>query len=82
MGIAPRRNPRILEAALDLLAALVKGQADLASIMRSWKVDPAQEPKVTGFKGEEDISIPGFLGDLVDMMSSGSTGVRIAAASW
>ncbi|KAK4689772.1 armadillo repeat-containing protein 8, partial [Tremellales sp. Uapishka_1] len=65
-----RPNLKLLEAALDLLAALVKGQPDLAALIRSWN---AEDDRV----GENSE----FMSGLVDMLMVGPTNVRIASAS-
>jgi hypothetical protein len=79
-----RRNPKLLEAALELLAAMVKGEADLAARVRDWASLSGRSSVLESEAviEEEDKQIPGFLGDLVQMMTSSGTGVRIAAASW
>ncbi|ORY26906.1 armadillo-type protein, partial [Naematelia encephala] len=68
----PERSPKLLEAALELLAALVKGQPELAAIARSWAVDD-DDPR-------SDM-VPGLLGVLVDMLSISPAGIPIGAAS-
>lgn len=72
-----RRNHKLLEATLDLLASLVKGQAELAGLARGWKVQ-----STSSTVDAEGGSIPGFIGVLVEMMRGGNPGVRIAAAGW
>jgi hypothetical protein len=80
-----RRNPKLLEAALELLAAMVKGEAELAARVRDWPSTSGRSillDSATLTGDEEENSIPGFLGDLVQMISASGTAVRIAAASW
>lgn len=76
-----RRNPKLLEAALDLLAALVKDQPDLARIIRHW---PDGRTYLRGPEAgaEGDEGGQGFMGELLVMMRGSPTAVRIAAASW
>lgn len=64
----------MLEATLDLLAALLKGQPDLAAVVRDW-------PVAGGSEGIDE-SEEGFVGELRGLMGGASTPVRIAAASW
>jgi hypothetical protein len=85
---ARKQNPKLLEAALDLLTALVKGQPTLAATVRAWSVGGNKEGEdvvmesVISIDDKERLALPGIVGDLVDLLSSGPTSARIAAASW
>ncbi|RSH90252.1 hypothetical protein EHS25_001586 [Saitozyma podzolica] len=84
---ARKQNPKLLEAALDLLTALVKGQPTLAATVRAWSVGGNKEGEdvvmesVISIDDKERLALPGIVGDLVDLLSSGPTSARIAAAS-
>ncbi|WRT65023.1 uncharacterized protein IL334_001964 [Kwoniella shivajii] len=71
-------NPKLIEAALDLLAALIKGQSSLSSAVRSWS---AYEDLDDIMEDEDDIRKYEFVGVLTGLVLSGHTNVRIAAAS-
>lgn len=75
----PRRkpNPKLLEAALDLLAALVKGQPRVAAYIREWS---ATSPIAIG--GDDDDEPTPFpdVYVFVQLMETGPPGVRIAVA--
>jgi len=81
-----RLNPKLLEASLDLLAALVKGQPRLAAAVRSWSLEPRDEipydSATDDLDEQERSSSPQFVGLSVDMLLTGPTAVRIAVASW
>ena len=85
-GTFGRRNPRLLEAALDLLAAMVKGEAEVAGQIREWGMGAegatAMSEESAVLEEEGASGIPGFMGELVHMMTTAGPGVRIAAASW
>lgn len=65
-----RPNPRILEAALDLVAALVKGQPGIAQYVREWG----------GISDITDDSVSDMVSLLVQLLETGPPGVRIAVA--
>lgn len=88
-------TPKALEAALELLAALVKGQHALAGTVRSWMSDGHNEeyfdsvmPPGSPFPGlrsptfEKEPRLPEMFTLLLDLMATSGTSVRIAAASW
>jgi hypothetical protein len=83
-----RQNPKLLEAALDLLAVLVKGQPDLAGMVRSWSSfereseDTMMESVSMSGEEKDRTPLPVIIGEVVDLLVSGPTTVRIAAASW
>jgi hypothetical protein len=74
---AARRNPKLLEANIDLLAALIKGQPDLAVEVRRWP-RIALPPVAVIDEGEAD----GFVAEMLLLLKGSSTAVRIAIASW
>ena len=83
-NLADRKpNSKLLEAALDLLAALVQGQPELATAVRSWTSEsmPSQ-PAEEADTGEVRSHLPEFIGLSMDMLLLGPTTVRIAAANW
>lgn len=69
-----RPQPRVLEAALDLLAALVKGQPNIAAMIRGYDVSEMLEGDGVG-PGEDVIGL------LVQLLETGPPGVRIAVAN-
>ncbi len=80
-----KQNAKLLEAALELLAALVKGQPTLAVIVRTWTSDSARDEgceMILDDGDEKSANLPEFVGLSVDILLSGPTAVRIAAASW
>jgi hypothetical protein len=68
-------NAKLLEASLDLLAAVIKGQPNLAAVVRRWNIDDD-----VFFDAENQES--SFVDALVDMLTAGPTSVRTAAANW
>lgn len=68
-------NAKLLEASLDLLAAVIKGQPNLAAVVRRWNIDDD-----VFFDAENQES--SFVDSLVEMLTAGPTPVRIAAANW
>lgn len=72
-----RRHPKLLEAALDLLAALVKGTPELAGMIMNWSSASGSVKQ-----DEEDGTSQGAVSQLITLMAGAPTGVRIAAASW
>ncbi|KAL1409900.1 hypothetical protein Q8F55_003899 [Vanrija albida] len=68
-------NAKLLEAALDLLAALVKGQPRVASYIREWS---ATTP-IAISTDEEPMPFPD-VAVFVQLMETGPPGVRIAVA--
>ncbi|WWD22052.1 hypothetical protein CI109_106540 [Kwoniella shandongensis] len=84
-----RQNPKLVEAALDLLAALIKGQPNIAAAIRSWSSSSSSAWGEGGIgddvefgEGEGDVLITReFISRLVSMLLLCPTGVRIAAAS-
>lgn len=76
-----RANTKLLEASLDLLAALVKGQSALSTNIRLWTSDLGdvlREDEVD----QNDFPLPRFISILVDMLLQSPTPVRIASANW
>nr|XP_018265756.1 uncharacterized protein I303_02129 [Kwoniella dejecticola CBS 10117]OBR87914.1 hypothetical protein I303_02129 [Kwoniella dejecticola CBS 10117] len=73
-------NNRLIEASLDLLAALVKGQPSLSIAIRSWNLYDED-----GGMLDEESPSPSpkseFVGILTGLVIAGPTIVRIAAAS-
>lgn len=69
-----RPQPRLLEAALDLLAALVKGQPNIATVVREWDVSGVLDP-------DDTAAATGVIGLLVQLLETGPPGVRIAVAN-
>ncbi|OCF37579.1 hypothetical protein I316_00705 [Kwoniella heveanensis BCC8398] len=69
-------NPRLVEAGLDLLAALVRGHPRLADLVRT-----GNEPVDNEGRENEWWSDMGFGSQLQEMVESGPITVRIAAAS-
>jgi hypothetical protein len=65
---------KLLEAALDLLAAVVKGQPAFAQIVRKWNSE--------GEELEDDMEGSGSVSWLMDLLLVGPIPVRIAAANW
>ncbi|KAK8846743.1 hypothetical protein IAR55_005830 [Kwoniella newhampshirensis] len=84
-----RQSPKLVEAALDLLAALIKGQPSVAAAVRSWSSlsnsawgEGGIGDDVEFGEGEGDVLITReFISRLVSMLLLCPTGVRIAAAS-
>jgi hypothetical protein len=76
-----RRNPKILQATLEVLAALVKGRPDLATMVRQWPESriSASFPQGAGIMEEET---SGVVRELLQLLKTAPTAVRIAAASW
>lgn len=72
----PRRrpNPKLLEAALDLLSALVKGQPQVAAIVREW-LAPMSVSVDDG-----TLALPDVISVMVQLLETGPTGARIAVA--
>jgi hypothetical protein len=68
-------NAKLLEASLDLLAAVIKGQPSLAAVVRRWNIDDD-----VFFDAENQEA--SFVDSLVEMLAAGPTSVRIAAANW
>lgn len=81
-----RPNPKVLEAALDLLAAIVRDQPVLAATVRSWPQVPLEpeSPMAIDAAVQEDIAdrLPGIIGELMDLLSNSQIAVRVAAAHW
>ncbi|WVF70073.1 hypothetical protein IAT40_004860 [Kwoniella sp. CBS 6097] len=69
-------NPRLVEAGLDLLAALVRGHGQLAELVRVG--DDLVDPEGNEVEWWSDTS---FGSELQEMVESGPINVRIAAAS-
>lgn len=70
-----RPNPKLLEAALDLLSALVKGQPRIATFVRNWSVG-------LNVTGDDGIPVPDVVAVLGMLLETGPPGVRIAVAGW
>lgn len=70
-----RPNPKLLEAALDLLSALVKGQPRIAMFVRQWSVG-------LNVTGEDGLPVPDVVAVLGQLLETGPPGVRIAVAGW
>ena len=94
-SVVRRSTPKAVEAALDLLAALVKGQPALAGMIRSWTSKSADKvvfestrsptsplPSLYSPSPDREARVPEFFVLLQDLLSTSSTSVRIAAASW
>jgi hypothetical protein len=94
-SVVRRSTPKALEAALELLAALIKGQPIQAASLRSWvsKADDAMMLESTWSPRsplsslyspslEREPKLPEFFALLEDLLVTSSTSVRIAAASW
>lgn len=81
-----RPNPKVLEAALDLLAAIVRDQPKLAATIRSWPhgANEPESPVAIEVAVQEDTAdrLPGITGELMDLLSNSQIAVRIAAAHW
>lgn len=71
-----RTNPKLLEAALDLVAALVKGQPVIARHIRSYNA-----PDDDGRDSESGAGAPEVISVLTQLMETGTSSVRIAVAS-
>jgi hypothetical protein len=71
-----KTHAKLLEATLDLLAAVIKGQPDLSVLTRRWH--PDHDGHVSSHMVEET----GMVDWLVILLSPGPTAVRIAAANW
>lgn len=71
-----RTNPKLLEAALELVAALVKGQPAIARHIRSYNV-----PDDDGHDSESGAAAPEVIAVLTQLMETGTSSVRIAVAS-
>ncbi|WVQ84004.1 hypothetical protein IAT38_006149 [Cryptococcus sp. DSM 104549] len=89
-GPGRRQSPKLVEGALDLLTALIKGQPGVASVVRNWTSSYHNPPDDEGEDGDMDVdgpdgeSQPGrqvFISKLTDMLAMGPASVRIAAAS-
>ncbi|WVR04430.1 hypothetical protein IAU60_001433 [Kwoniella sp. DSM 27419] len=81
---APGRKPnvKLIEAALELLAALIKGQPGLASAVRSWSTWEIDEMQVDDAGEEAELPTrEGLLSHLIDLVTLGPASVRTAAAS-
>jgi hypothetical protein len=76
-----RPNPRLLEAALDLLAALVKGQPAIARAIRDCVGDDTHSHSYDGDVDMSDTRPPDMVQLLVQLLETGPPGVRIAVAS-
>ncbi|WVQ97812.1 hypothetical protein IAU59_004927 [Kwoniella sp. CBS 9459] len=70
-------NPRLVEAGLDLLAALVRGHPQLAELVRTGN-EPVDHEGRESVEWRSDTS---FGSELQEMVESGPINVRIAAAS-
>lgn len=81
-----RPNPKVLEAALDLLAAIVRDQPVLAATVRSWPQVPREpeSPMAIDAAVQENTAdrLPGIIGELMDLLSNSQIAVRVAAAHW
>lgn len=71
-----RTNPKLLEAALELVAALVKGQPVIARHIRSYN-----SPDDDGHDSESGAGAPEVISVLTQLMETGTSSVRIAVAS-
>ena len=84
--VSQRPNHKLLEATFDLLAALIKGQPSLASMVRSWTIASSRKDTANVDLGTDDqderLSPSDFVGLCVDLLHSGPTAVRIAVAGW
>ena len=68
-------NTKLLEAALDLMASLFKGQPELAASLQPWTLSsPPDECNPQSLTRLIDVTM--------DLIESGPIGIRIAAASW
>ncbi|WWD00304.1 hypothetical protein V866_007215 [Kwoniella sp. B9012] len=70
-------NTKLIEASLDLLAALVKGQPALSIAIRSWNL----YDNTRNIEDEDGARKSEFIGILLELVSSGPANTRIAAAS-
>lgn len=70
-----RPNPKLLEAALDLLSALVKGQPDIATVARQWPETDMDDTSDDGSPDPDKFTLV-----LVQLLETGPTGARIAVA--
>ncbi|GMK56304.1 hypothetical protein CspeluHIS016_0301440 [Cutaneotrichosporon spelunceum] len=68
-----RPNPKLLEAALDLLSALVKGQPRIATYVRQWSAG-------INIAADDGIAVPEVVTILGELLETGPAGVRIAVA--
>ena len=71
-----KTHAKLLEAVLDLLAAVIKGQPDIAVLTRRWSA--AAENGVASYSREGT----GVAEWLVVLLAPGPTAVRIASANW
>ncbi|WWC67683.1 uncharacterized protein I206_101595 [Kwoniella pini CBS 10737] len=69
-------NTKLIEASLDLLAALIKGQPSLSIAIRAWTFYEDEESM-----NDDESPKSEFVGILTGLVGSGPTNVRIAAAS-
>lgn len=94
-SVVRRSAPKALEAALELMAALIKGQPTVAAMLRSWtltgKSAPVPDlpkspispiPPIYSPMLDREQRVPDFFALLQELLATSSTGVRIAAASW
>jgi hypothetical protein len=80
-----RQNSKLLEAAIDLLASLVKGQPKLARDILSWSSHSRAESSESAMPLSPGIlppKTPEIIDILLELLNSGPTPVRIAAAGW
>lgn len=71
-----KTHAKLLEAVLDLLAAVIKGQPDIAILTRRWHSE-------IGIDSSDHLrEATGVVDCLVILLAPGPTAIRIASANW
>jgi len=85
----PKTNPKVLEAALDLLAALVKDEGNLAADLCLYcnddsdlKASRSRTSTPEGFSRASTAVHGSYVPKLVHIFETGPNPVQIAAAGW
>jgi hypothetical protein len=77
-----RSNPKLVEGALDLLAAMIKGQARLAHIVRTSRVPGTSQQGEDEELGHPAGRADSFMSLLETLSHTGSSSTRLAAVAW